>query len=246
MYNLRKGSKTSRLKGIDEFLSIENQSAGQEEEQTAEPAPGEEQRVVDPPVTRAAGKRKLSADEAGQYDKQIRRKLLVDSPPKGQQKSKFMADALKAAEDDEPQESSVAALISQAGDLMPSPTTGPMKRPAAGASLPEPSATRDDEERVDYEDSSIGDAADEDRGDEDADAGNMSGGGEDDEEHDSIDDITTFDDAPKVPSDKVSGYTPFHISGSPSPGTTATAASEPEPAQVSAPLEEQHLPGSPT
>ena len=57
MYNLRKGSKTSRLKGIDEFLSIENQSAGQEEEQTAKPAPGEEQRVVDPPVTRAAGKK---------------------------------------------------------------------------------------------------------------------------------------------------------------------------------------------
>ncbi|XP_020258762.1 uncharacterized protein LOC109835186 [Asparagus officinalis] len=36
------------------------------------------------------------------------------------------------------------------------------------------------------------------------------------------------------------------IGGSPSPGTTAATASEPEPAQVSAPLEEQHLRGSPT
>ncbi|XP_020243184.1 uncharacterized protein KIAA0754-like [Asparagus officinalis] len=246
-----------------------------EEEQTADPAPGEEQRVVDPPTTRAAGKRKLSVDEAGKYDKQIRRKLLVDSPPKGQQKSKLMADAIRAAVDEEQQESSVAGLphraglrshspalsseassyhppegeedellaadaesapvmdlpkspalepwgldenpspppsvlMSQAGDLIPSPTTGLMKRSAAGTNLPEPSATRDDEERVDYEGSSIGGVADEDRDDEDADVGNMPDG------------------------------------GSPSPGTTAATTSEQEPAQMSAPLEEQHLPGSPT
>ncbi|XP_020266531.1 uncharacterized protein LOC109842021 [Asparagus officinalis] len=194
MYNLRKGSKTSRLKGIEEFLSIENQSIGQEEEQTAEPVPEEEQRVVDPPVTRAAGKRKLSADEAGKYDKQIRRKLLVDSPSKGQQKSMLMA------------EHQSCSLMSQAGDLMPSPITGLMNRPAAGASPPESSAVQDDEERVDYDDSPIGDAADGNRGNEDADVGNMS--------------------------------------GSPSPGTTAATASVPE--HVSAPLEEQHLRGSPT
>ena len=102
MYASRRGSKTSRLRGIDEFLSIENQPAGQEEEQRAEPVPGEEQQVVDSPTTRAAGKRKLSTDEAGRYDKQIRRKLMVDSPPpKGQQKSKLMADAIRAAEDEE-------------------------------------------------------------------------------------------------------------------------------------------------
>ncbi|XP_020270570.1 uncharacterized protein LOC109845711 [Asparagus officinalis] len=275
MYASRKGSKTSRLRGIDEFLSIENQPGGQEEEQTAEPAPGEEQRVVDPPTTRAAGKRKLSADEAGKYDKQIRRKLLVDSPPKGQPKSKLMDDAIKAAEDEEQQESSVVGLprktglrshgpalssdassyhppqdeedelmaadaesapvmdlpkspalepggleenpspsppvlMSQVGDLIPSPTTGLMNKPAAGTDLPEPSAAQDDEERVDYEGSSIGGAADEDRDDEDVDVGN------------------TPDD------------------GSPSPGTTAATTSEPEPAQMSDPLEEQHLPGSPT
>ncbi|XP_020271433.1 uncharacterized protein LOC109846596 [Asparagus officinalis] len=304
-----------------------------EEEQPAEPAPGEEQRVVDPPTTRAAGKRKLYADEAGKYDKQIRRKLLVDSPPKGQQKSKLMAEAIRAAVDEEQQESSMAglphraglrshgpalsdeassyhppedqedelldadaesapvmdlprspvlepggleenpspspsALVSQAGDMVPSPTTGPMRRPTDGASL-EPSAAQDDEERVDYDDSPTDDAADEDRGDEDADAGNMSGGGEDDDEHDSIDDVTTFDDdAPKVPSDKVSGYTPFHISGkssffrllplvfsafrpffragSPTPGTTSAAPLEQEPAQVLALPQEPHLSGSPT
>ncbi|XP_020243099.1 classical arabinogalactan protein 9-like [Asparagus officinalis] len=78
-----------------------------------------------------------------------------------------------------------------------------MKRPAAGASPPESSAVRDDEERVDYDDPLIGDAADGNRGDEDADVGNMS--------------------------------------GSPSPGTTAATTSE-----QSAPLEEQHLRGSPT
>ncbi|XP_020254093.1 uncharacterized protein LOC109831165 [Asparagus officinalis] len=74
MYASRRGSKTSRLRGIDEFLSVENQPAGQEEEQGAEPVLGEEQQVVDSPMTRAAGKRKLSADEAGLYNKQIRRK----------------------------------------------------------------------------------------------------------------------------------------------------------------------------
>ncbi|XP_020271434.1 GATA type zinc finger protein asd-4-like [Asparagus officinalis] len=160
MYNSRKGSKTSRLRGIDEFLSIESQPAEQEEEQGAEPVPVEEQRAVDPPMTRAAGKRKLSADEAGQYDKQIRRKLLVDSPPRGQQKSKLMAEAIKAAKDDEPQESSVAGLPHRAGLRSHGPA--------------------------------------------------LSG------------------------------------EGSPTPGTTSAAPLEQEPAQVSAPLEEQHLPGSPT
>ncbi|XP_020244990.1 uncharacterized protein KIAA0754-like [Asparagus officinalis] len=93
---------------------------------------------------------------------------------------------------------------------LPSPTTGLMKSPAAGASLPESSAVPGDEERVDYDDSPAGDAVDRDRGDEDADVGNMSG------------------------------------EGSPTPGTTSAAPLEQEPAQVSAPLEEQHLPGSPT
>ncbi|XP_020272380.1 mucin-1-like [Asparagus officinalis] len=107
---------------------------------------------------------------------------------------------------------SPSALMSQAGDLISSPTTGLMNKPAARTDLPEPSAAQDDEEQVDYDDSPTGDAANGYRGNEDADVGNMSGGGE----------------------------------GSPSPGTTAAATSEPEPAQVSAPLEEQHLPGSST
>ncbi|XP_020270793.1 uncharacterized protein LOC109845978 [Asparagus officinalis] len=255
----------------------------------AEPIPVEEQQAVDPPTTRAAGKRKLSADEAGKYDKQIRQKLLVDSPPpkgqqksklmadaispKGQQKSKLMADAIRAAEDEEQHESSVAglphrtglrshgpalssdassyhppqdeegelmvadaesalvmdlpkspalepgglkenpspspsALMSQANNSIPSPTTGLMNKPAAGTDLLEPSAAQDDEERVDYEGSSIGDAADEDRDDEDADVGNMP--------------------------------------GSPPTRTTAATTSEQDPAQVSAPPQEQHLPGSST
>ncbi|XP_020254094.1 uncharacterized protein LOC109831166 [Asparagus officinalis] len=276
MYALRKGSKTSRLRGIDEFLSIKNQPAGQEEEQGAGPVPVEEQQAVDPPTTRAAGKRKLSADEADKYEKQIHRKLLVDSsPPKGQQKSKLMADAIKAAEDEEQHESSVAglprkiglrshgpalssdtssyhlpqdeedelmaadaesapvmdlpkspalepggleknsspspsALMSQAGDLIPSPTMGLMNKPAVGTDLPEPSAAQDDEERVDYEDSSIGGAADEDRDDEDVDVGNM----------------------------------PDH--SSPPSKTIAATTSKQDPAQVSAPPPEQHLPRSPT
>ncbi|XP_020270904.1 histone H3.v1-like [Asparagus officinalis] len=334
MYALRKGSKTSRLRGIDEFLSIKNQPAGQEEEQRAEPVPAEEQQAVDPPMTRAAGKRKLSADEAGKYDKQIRRKLLVDSPPpKGQQKSKLMADAIRAAEDEEQQESSIAglphktglcshgpalssdassyhppqdeedelmaadaestpvidlpkspalepggleenpspspsALMSQAHDSIPSPTTGLMNKPAIGTDLPEPSAAQDDEERVYYDGSLTSDAADEDRDDEDAGVGNMPGDDAGEEEHNSMDDITIFDDAPKVPSDKASGYTPFHISGKPSflrilphvlsafrpffragsppSKTTAATTSKQDPAQVSAPSQEQHLPGSPT
>ncbi|XP_020271014.1 FK506-binding protein 4-like [Asparagus officinalis] len=146
---------------------------------------------------------------------------------------------------------------------------GLMNRPAAGTNLSEPFAIGDDEERVDYEGSSIGDAADEDRDDdEDADVGTMPGDDAGDDEHNSMDDITLFDDAPKVPSDKASGYNPFHISGKPSflrilphvlssfrpffrvgsPPTKTTAAttSEQDPAQVSAPPQEQHLPGSST
>ncbi|XP_020258836.1 brain acid soluble protein 1-like [Asparagus officinalis] len=102
--------------------------------------------------------------------------------------------------------------MSQTHDSIPSPTTGLMNKPATGTDLLKPSAAQDDEEHVDYDDFPTGDAADGDRGNEDADVGNMSGGGE----------------------------------GSPSPETTAADASEPEPAQVSAPLEEQHLPGSST
>ncbi|XP_020250830.1 uncharacterized protein LOC109828211 [Asparagus officinalis] len=140
-----------------------------------------------------------------------------------------------------------SALMSQASDLIPSPTTGLMNRPAAGTNLSEPSAIGDDEERVDYEGSSTGDAADEDRDDdEDADVGNMPGDDAGDDEHNSMDDITLFDDVPKVPSDKASGYTPFHISGSPPTKTTAATTSEQDPVQVSAPPQEQHLPGSPT
>ncbi|XP_020266183.1 death domain-associated protein 6-like [Asparagus officinalis] len=139
-----------------------------------------------------------------------------------------------------------SALMSQASDLIPSPTMGLTNKPAAGTNLPEPSATRDDEEQVDYEGSSIGDATDEDRGDEDAEIGNAPGDGEGDDGHDSMDDITTFDDAPKAPSDKASGYTPFYLTGSPPPGTTtAPPSSEQQVAQVPAPLQEQHLPGSP-
>ncbi|XP_020243311.1 uncharacterized protein LOC109821541 [Asparagus officinalis] len=163
---------------------------------------------------------------------------------------------------------SPSALMSQAGDLIPSPITGLMNKPAAGTDLLKPSAAQDDEERVDYEGSSIGGAADEDRDDEDADVGNMPDDGEDDEEHDSIDDITTFDDAPKVPSDKASGYTPFYLTGklclfrllphafsvfrpffragSPTPGTTSAAPLEQAPAPAPTPLPEQHLPGSST
>ncbi|XP_020266064.1 uncharacterized protein LOC109841511 [Asparagus officinalis] len=196
MYNLRKGSKTSCLRGIDEFLSIENQSAGQEEEQTAEPAPGEEQRVVDPPVIRAAGKRKLSADEAGQYDKQIRQKLLVDSPPKGQQKSKLMAEAIKAAIDEEQQESSVAGLPHRAGLRSHGPA---LSSEASSYHPPE---------------------------------------GEEDELMAADAESAPMMDLPKSPA--------LEPGGSPSPGTTATTTSEPEPAQMLAPLVEQHLPGSPT
>ncbi|XP_020245297.1 mucin-7-like [Asparagus officinalis] len=139
--------------------------------------------------------------------------------------------------------------MSQGCGLSPSPTTGLMTKPAAGTNLPEPSATRDDEERVNYEGSLIGDAADEDRGDEDAKIGNVSGDGEGDDEHDSMDDITTFDDAPKAPSNKASSYTPFYLTdkpGSPPPGTTtAPPSSEQQVAQVPTPLQEQRLPGSP-
>ncbi|XP_020266307.1 mucin-5AC-like [Asparagus officinalis] len=158
---------------------------------------------------------------------------------------------------------SPSALMSQAGDLISSPTTGLMNKPATGTDLPEPSAAQDDEERVDYDDSPTGDVADGDRDDEDADAG-KSGGGEDDEEHDSIDDVTTFDDdAPKVPSDKAYGYTPFYLTGSPTPGTTTATASGQEPVvlpetttatpppeqqlvQVPASTQEQPLPDSST
>ncbi|XP_020263311.1 uncharacterized protein LOC109839292 [Asparagus officinalis] len=293
MYASRKGSKTSHLRGIDEFLSIENQPARQEEEQRAEPVPVEEQQAVDPPMTRAAGKRKLSADETGKYDKQIRRKLLVDSPPpKGQQKSKLMGDTIRAAEDEEQQESSVvglprkiglrshgpalssdassyhppqdkedelmaadaesspamdlpkspasepgcleenpfpspSALMSQANDSIPSPTTGLMNKPAVGIDLTEPSAAQDDDER-DYDD------------------GSSAGDDEGDDGHDSMDDITTFDDAPKAPSNKASDYTPFYLTGSPPSKTTAATTSKQDPAQVLAPPQEQHLPGSPT
>ncbi|XP_020249221.1 uncharacterized protein LOC109826608 [Asparagus officinalis] len=163
---------------------------------------------------------------------------------------------------------SPSALMSQANDSIPSPTTGLMNKPAVGTDLPEPSAAKDDEERVDYDGSSTGDAANEDRDDEVADVGNMPGDDARDEEHNSMDDITIFDDAPKVPSDKASGYTPFHISGNPSflrilphvlsafrpffragsppSKTTAATTSKQDPAQVSAPPQEKHLPGSPT
>ncbi|XP_020243407.1 lateral signaling target protein 2 homolog [Asparagus officinalis] len=138
-----------------------------------------------------------------------------------------------------------SALMSQAGGLSPSPTMGLMTKPTVSTNLPESSAIRDDEERVDYEGSSIGDAADEDRDDEDADVGNKPCDDAEDEEHDSMDDITTLDDAPKAPSDKASGYTPFYLTGSPPPRTTtATPPTEQQITHVSTPLQEQHLPGS--
>ncbi|XP_020272277.1 uncharacterized protein LOC109847458 [Asparagus officinalis] len=239
MYNLRKGSKTSRLKGIEEFLSIENQSIGQEEELTAEPVPEGEQRVVDPPMTRAVGKRKFSADEAGKYDKQIRRKLLVDSPPKGQQKSKLMAEAIKAARDDEPQESSVAGLPHRAGLRSHGPA---LSGEAAGASLPESSAVQDDEERVDYDDSPAGDAADGNRGNEDADVGNMSGS--------PTPGTTSAAPLEQEPAQVLAPPQEPHLSGSPMatvspvalPETTATTSPlEQAVVQVSTPLQGQTL-----
>ncbi|XP_020243083.1 uncharacterized protein LOC109821307 [Asparagus officinalis] len=51
---------------------------------------------------------------------------------------------------------------------------------------------------------------------------------------------------PRSPAAAVPPFQVPPVGGSPSPGTTAATASEPEPAQVSAPLEEQHLRGSPT
>ncbi|XP_020270669.1 uncharacterized protein LOC109845813 [Asparagus officinalis] len=72
IYASRRGSKTSRLGGIDEYLSFEDPPVGQEEEQAAELVPLKEPRMVDTPTTRATGKRALTADETGQYDKQTR------------------------------------------------------------------------------------------------------------------------------------------------------------------------------
>ncbi|XP_020245438.1 uncharacterized protein LOC109823571 [Asparagus officinalis] len=109
---------------------------------------------------------------------------------------------------------SPSALMSQAHDSIPSPTTGLM--------------------------------TDEDRDDEDAEIGNVPGDDEGDDGHDSMDDITTFDDAPKAPSNKASDYTPFYLTGSPPSKTTAATTSKQDPAQVLAPPQEQHLPGSPT
>ncbi|ONK60450.1 uncharacterized protein A4U43_C08F18600 [Asparagus officinalis] len=78
MYASRWGSKTSRLRGIEKYLSFEDPSAEQEEEKAAEPTLVEEPRVIDTPTTRAAVKRKLSADETELQKK--KNTPAVDSP----------------------------------------------------------------------------------------------------------------------------------------------------------------------
>ncbi|XP_020258838.1 fibrous sheath CABYR-binding protein-like [Asparagus officinalis] len=103
MYSSRRGSRVSRLKGINEFLSYEGEAEEGAGDLEPESAPVASPKAAETPRTKAAGKRALTEEEAVQYEKRTRRKLLVDPPSQ-----KLMADAFKSAGREGEQESADA------------------------------------------------------------------------------------------------------------------------------------------
>ncbi|XP_020266768.1 DNA-directed RNA polymerase II subunit RPB1-like [Asparagus officinalis] len=101
MYSSRRGARVSRLKGINEFLSFEDETegGGGEGGLGSESAPVASPKAADTSRTKAAGKRVLTEAEEVQYEKRTCRKLLVDPPAE-----KLMADAFKSVGGEEEQE----------------------------------------------------------------------------------------------------------------------------------------------